>query len=625
MDMFEFHKSEWATVHKVNEILLKVRDRYEVSCYNNSVFGGDMLHLDNSNIVRTTIAHRYLNKFERPDTKRTAELRAECEDAFLQYDSIEGESYDFYRVCGELAPGIRRAMYHARLLVREWLSAGPQGTAVNYKRSKDVDFTPGETFNSLKGLTSMYQKLRHKSSWTVTANAADDFIKVVYGNRGLKQAAKTHFKALSRSEAKLLNDSFSSYGANRGFLTFRYRMYTEVLEIVNGSRASSVYKNLKTRRFINIEPFGNVILQRQVGLGLRPLLKALGNDLETGQEEHKKLIECPYLATIDLSKASDSTWMKFVKFMLEGTRLYEDLMAFRSPYVLLSDGTYVRTNKLSSMGNGFTFEIMTLLLLAMCRTLDPSARVYGDDIIIRNRHANQLVDMLKTAGYNVNKEKTFISSRFRESCGSFYLDSVGYISCFDIKYCENMENVCTVVTKLQIIKRDHPVEFAQVFGNALKEILEVCPALFKGPLTYDLSDTWVQDSSSRRLSMRDADSKRLHQDVIAFLTNEIRDYQLGGRDRLQTVIKFSQQAHCASKILYTADRLPLARDICQAVSWIKAGRVVKDTIRFNTFSTASVYLVGLHGTCIHVCDVRNAHKVSELFSKGKAQKRHSTP
>ena len=143
MDMYEFHKSEWATVHKVNEILLKVRDRYEVSCYNNSVFGSDMLHLNNSDIVRTTIAHRYLNKFERPDTKRTAELRAECEDAFLHYDSIEGRSYDFYRVCGEVAPGVRRAMYHARLLVRGWLSAGPPGTAVNYQRSKDVDFTPG--------------------------------------------------------------------------------------------------------------------------------------------------------------------------------------------------------------------------------------------------------------------------------------------------------------------------------------------------------------------------------------------------------------------------------------------------------------------------------------------------
>jgi hypothetical protein len=49
-------------------------------------------------------------------------------------------------------------------------------------------------------------------------------------------------------------------------------------------------------------------------------------------------------------------------------------------------------------------------------------RVYGDDIIIPVDYVRTVVPMLETFGFRVNRDKSFWTGKFRESCGRDYYD-----------------------------------------------------------------------------------------------------------------------------------------------------------------------------------------------------------
>jgi hypothetical protein len=76
------------------------------------------------------------------------------------------------------------------------------------------------------------------------------------------------------------------------------------------------------------------------------------------------------------------------------------------------------------MGNGFCFPLETLIFASLCETayqessLPSDYSVYGDDIIVRKSVANRVVELLKLCGFTVNRDKTFLSGPFRESCGA---------------------------------------------------------------------------------------------------------------------------------------------------------------------------------------------------------------
>jgi hypothetical protein len=91
------------------------------------------------------------------------------------------------------------------------------------------------------------------------------------------------------------------------------------------------------------------------------------------------------------------------------------------------------------MGNGFTFELETVLFYAIARTLVPttlskwdlkrvSSRgegdvyVYGDDIIVPTQYAGDVVAALRFFGFTPNPKKTFLEGPFRESCGGDFFN-----------------------------------------------------------------------------------------------------------------------------------------------------------------------------------------------------------
>lgn len=193
--------------------------------------------------------------------------------------------------------------------------------------------------------------------------------------------------------------------------------------IVRGNRFFTVPKDALKDRGACAEPGGNVALQLAVGRVIRERLLRAGIDLRRGQEIHgQKVVTASRegdVATIDLASASDSICRNLVKLLLP-----EDwfllVSSLRSPTTEV-DGRVYWLEKFSSMGNGFTFELETLIFWALtqeCVGEDFHVLTYGDDIMIPTKSARDVIACLEFFGFEVNTRKTFFTGYFRESCGT---------------------------------------------------------------------------------------------------------------------------------------------------------------------------------------------------------------
>lgn len=207
-------------------------------------------------------------------------------------------------------------------------------------------------------------------------------------------------------------------------------------EVVRGNRFTSVPKDGLKRRGICIEPSLNIGFQLDVGKTLKRRLLKVGIDLTHGKQVQMSMAKRGSrdgdLATIDLSNASDTVSYNCVKLLLP-SRWFDVLDNLRSPMTQVN-GKWVRLSKFSSMGNGFTFELETLIFTAVVRALARSREielkpgmnfgVLGDDIICPVSLFQDVVGALKFLGFTPNLKKTFGEGRFRESCGGDYFDGV---------------------------------------------------------------------------------------------------------------------------------------------------------------------------------------------------------
>jgi len=202
------------------------------------------------------------------------------------------------------------------------------------------------------------------------------------------------------------------------------------VEVVDGSVLFTVPKKTDIDRVACKEPEINMFMQRVVGDSIRQRLKRVGIDLDD-QTINQRLSERALkdgLATIDLSSASDTISHQLVFELLpfEWFSLMDDL---RSHQVLLPDGTSHPLSMFSSMGNGFTFELESLIFWALTRAvawqsgIKGRISVYGDDIICPSVMARRLQRVFYYFGFTVNSKKSAWSGLFRESCGKHYHNS----------------------------------------------------------------------------------------------------------------------------------------------------------------------------------------------------------
>jgi len=203
----------------------------------------------------------------------------------------------------------------------------------------------------------------------------------------------------------------------------------DIFTIVPGNHVITVPKNAKTDRVIAKEPDLNMYLQKGIGGVIRRRLKRCQIDLDDqtrNQQLAREGSETGMLCTLDLSAASDTVAMQLVRELLPPDWV-EAIELCRSPQGVLPDGSVITYQKVSSMGNGFTFELEALIFWALVQsvvdystTMERRVAVYGDDLIFSVDCYTSVVELLSICGFSVNAKKSFHTGKFRESCGKHY-------------------------------------------------------------------------------------------------------------------------------------------------------------------------------------------------------------
>lgn len=340
---------------------------------------------------------------------------------------------DFDHNCSRPLPSRVHAheIFHlARRKIQSWL--GPVDTDEIFS---SVRFGPGGCVGLKRPYTTPYYKFATQD-YTVT-NGAYWYSMRIHTRNDAWMRAISQDAGLCQWE----------YNASCVPLETKIRLHDSRVSIANYNNVTFVPKNAKTHRAIAIEPHLNVVLQLSVGDYLKGVLKRVGCDLKD-QSRNQELARVGSIqqeskdpVTIDLEMASDTMCTEIVRELMpdDWFKLLSDL---RSPVGKLN-GDEIKWEKFSSMGNGFTFELESLLFLALSQsvsdylgttewfndTFGPAYKyayvsVYGDDIVVPQEVSELLVAILKYCGFRVNETKSFTTGPFRESCGEDYYDGV---------------------------------------------------------------------------------------------------------------------------------------------------------------------------------------------------------
>jgi hypothetical protein len=196
-----------------------------------------------------------------------------------------------------------------------------------------------------------------------------------------------------------------------------------------GNGALTVPKTAHTDRYICVEPAANIYVQLGIGKMMKVRLRdRAGIDLSdqgVNGSYARKGSKTGAWGTIDLSSASDTIARRLVALLFSHPSLTPWLRAMelsRSAFTYRKDTGWTLNHKFSSMGNGFTFELETLIFWSLASSVADELggecpTVYGDDIIVSQGIFARVKEVLELCGFSVNTRKSYNDGYFRESCG----------------------------------------------------------------------------------------------------------------------------------------------------------------------------------------------------------------
>lgn len=133
-------------------------------------------------------------------------------------------------------------------------------------------------------------------------------------------------------------------------------------------------------------------------------------------------------ATIDLKDASDLVSNSLVEALFP-ERVNRYLQGTRTRATKLPDGRVIELRKFAPMGSClcfpieafvfFSISVASLMIYHQLSRADAcrAVYVYGDDIIVKTQYVYTVISALEAVGLKVNRDKSYIFSNFRESCG----------------------------------------------------------------------------------------------------------------------------------------------------------------------------------------------------------------
>jgi hypothetical protein len=204
-----------------------------------------------------------------------------------------------------------------------------------------------------------------------------------------------------------------------------------------------VPKDSRGPRLISCEPAERQFFQQGIKdqmvsiLEKHPMTRGHVNftDQTINQELAVRASKDQYWATLDLKDASDRVSFDLVDTLFGGTELSQLIKTVRSPYTQLPSGELLRLRKYAPMGSALCFPclatsvwaISCAYLYGILGNLSEACSlvyVYGDDLVVPSQYAFGVIDALESYGLKVNRDKSFINSRFAESCGTDAFDGV---------------------------------------------------------------------------------------------------------------------------------------------------------------------------------------------------------
>lgn len=203
--------------------------------------------------------------------------------------------------------------------------------------------------------------------------------------------------------------------------------------IVDHNNLATVPKDADKDRVIASEPLLNQLCQMAADWEMRQKLRRCGIDLRDQSLNQLWAREGSAggynpRCTVDIRNASGSIFIELVREVTSYCpEWFVALNAIRSPSYRdpkVPGCGSTRYHMFSSMGNGTTFPLETLIFASMCFAAHrycgtaPDFRCYGDDVVIRQNEALVFLEKLRYFGLQANADKTFIIGPFRESCGS---------------------------------------------------------------------------------------------------------------------------------------------------------------------------------------------------------------
>lgn len=251
--------------------------------------------------------------------------------------------------------------------------------------------------------------------FSVFMNDLPSLVKVTPG------ATATTARKDSLPQLKMKMKVFATDGA-RSYTTALYQFFgfnRPRVCVTESNRVELVPKNWKTDRTIACEPEANLPLQLAFDRFVKRRLYSHGVDLSDQSANQRRALEASVtdsFVTVDFKAASDTFSFNTVAWLMPPD-WFDFLCRVRSPKYrgAFGSGTY---QKFSSMGNGCTFCIETLIFAAACYASGSrNFLVYGDDVIIEKEFYPSFLELTGFFGLTVNVDKTFVSGFFRESCG----------------------------------------------------------------------------------------------------------------------------------------------------------------------------------------------------------------
>lgn len=279
------------------------------------------------------------------------------------------------------------------------------------------------------------------------------------------------------------------------------------LKVVDYSRVTFVPKTALTDRTIAIEPLLNVFFQLGIDGYIRPRLRRQWGYNLNDQTNNQSLAQLGSLTndlcTIDLAGASDTVSTRIVDLLFPGD--WCDLFHHLRCKTGKLDREFFEYSKLSSMGNGFTFVVESVLFGALVRasirrthSFQTSA-VYGDDLIVPNTAASYLVQLLNLCGFSVNTDKSYFDGPFRESCGSDYLRGWNVRPVFLKKEPKTVMDIFYLYNSFLQRKMVQPWFFECNFNSTLTYLYKLIPYRYRsivGPVSEELDTHLFQERAS---------------------------------------------------------------------------------------------------------------------------------